>query len=110
MKNFRLVSLLWLVGGFAIFTLSPSQLKATLWQNAAGGDFGTGTNWLGDAVPGAGDIAQFGPGGTYTATLTTSRTLLGVHLDTVLTNNVQLNLGGSGNTLTLSQNSSGSPA
>lgn len=94
MKSFRLVSLLWLVGSFGVFALSPSQLEATLWQNAAGGDFGTGTNWLGDAVPGVGDYAEFGPGGTYGVTLDAGRTVLGLHLSSGTTKTVQLNLGG----------------
>jgi hypothetical protein len=36
--------------------------------NGASGDFGTGANWLGGAVPGSGDDASIGLPGAYTVT------------------------------------------
>ncbi len=78
------------------------------WQNAAGGDFGTGTNWNGGVVPGSSDYAQFGPGGTYGVTLDTARTLLGLHVDTGLTKLVQLDL--NGQTLTTTSTTSATPS
>lgn len=38
------------------------------WQNAAGGEFGTDSNWLDDLVPGEFDTAVFDITGTYTVT------------------------------------------
>lgn len=48
---------------------SPVHSADRSWTNASGGDFGTGTNWSDNSVPGSSDKAIFSLDETYTVTL-----------------------------------------
>lgn len=50
------------------------------WNNAAGGDWSTGINWVGGVPPGPGDVARIALNGTYTVTLGAGVTVAGLQL------------------------------
>lgn len=62
------------------------------WNNAAGGNFSIGANWVGGVAPGPSDDAVINLAGTHTVTLDVSSTVTG------------LTLGGGGSTPTLNLN------
>jgi CSLREA domain-containing protein len=74
---------------FSLFAAMPGDC---VWNNAAGGNWGTASNWdsCGGGVPGMSDNALITLDGTYTVTLNVTATILG------------LTLGGSNGTQTLS--------
>src|SRR5437588_9103953 len=47
---------------------APAWGSDILWTNPAGGNFGTGGNWLGNTPPGGGDVADFSLANSYTVT------------------------------------------
>src|SRR5262249_34373489 len=48
-----------------LIALPPAE--AIEWQNTAGGDFGTGSNWVGGVAPGSTNSAEFGANATFQA-------------------------------------------
>jgi hypothetical protein len=52
----------------ALLSTQPARAADITWSNAAGGNWGTGGNWTGAAVPGAIDTAIFNLGATYNTT------------------------------------------
>src|SRR5258708_23675319 len=70
---------------------APVWASDILWNNGAGGDFQTGANWVGNAAPGSGDVADFSLPNTYTVTFSANATTSGLAAHG---GNVTLNLSG----------------
>ncbi|MCG3148875.1 MAG: hypothetical protein PCFJNLEI_02324 [Verrucomicrobiae bacterium] len=66
---------LFLVWGVFSFSSGPAFADTIAWNNPAGGNWNTATNWSPAAVPGPGDDVQIALAGTYTVTLNTSATI-----------------------------------
>jgi hypothetical protein len=72
------------------------QLSARYWNNASGGAFSTGANWIEGSAPDSTNIAVFNLAGTYSVTLGSSITNKRVR---VRAGNVTMNLSGATYTL-----------
>ncbi len=83
----------------ALLLAAPAAPAADYaWNNAAGGDWSTNTNWSPTGIPGAGDNATVALAGTYTVNLTGTQSANNVTLNaanaTVNAFGGNLNLGG----------------
>jgi hypothetical protein len=70
-----------LAAGLLAAAAPPAPGQTFSWNNPAGGNWNVGANWLGGAVPGAGQSAVIDLPGAYTVSLTDNRSIAAVTLN-----------------------------
>lgn len=71
-----------LVLAMMLVSATPAAVQATDWSNVNGGNFSTGSNWIGGTAPFSGDAANFTTGalGGYTVTFTSSTSTFAINM------------------------------
>ena len=89
----------------ALASFDPAQAASITWSNTAT-DFNTGTDWIGNAVPGSGDNATFTGVKVFNPNLSTSLTIQGLTFSTATTSGYTLSAT-AGQSLTLTNTGTG---